>query len=105
MVLAEIAQLDPILVAIAVPYVERERAFDKAGTSSIPELFKRIRFSLQLPPGRTYDQVGVEESESAEIDRNTDMMTVWARFPNPDNVLVPGLKVKVTSRLSVQPPN
>jgi hypothetical protein len=33
------------------------------------------------------------------------MMTVWARFPNPDNVLVPGLKVKVTSRLSVQPPN
>src|SRR5262249_29677805 len=55
-VLAEIAQLDPVLVAFEVPYVERERAFDKAGTSSIPEVFSRIRLSLQLPSGRTYDR-------------------------------------------------
>jgi membrane fusion protein, multidrug efflux system len=104
-VLAEISQLDPIHVAFEVPYVERERAFDKAGTSSVPQVFNRITLSLQLPSGRTYDRLGVPESESAEIDRTTGMITVWARFPNPDNILIPGLRVRVTSRLSEQPPN
>jgi hypothetical protein len=40
-VLAEIAQLDPILVSFYVPYVERQRAFDKAGTSTASEIFQR----------------------------------------------------------------
>jgi RND family efflux transporter MFP subunit len=34
MVLAEIAQLDPMEVSFRVPYVERQRALDKAGTIS-----------------------------------------------------------------------
>jgi hypothetical protein len=42
----------------------------------------------------------VAEFESAEIDRTTDMLTVWAEFSNPDNELVPGLKVRVTAHVS-----
>ena len=99
-VLAEIAQLDPILVACYVSYVDRERFFKQAGTSSVPELFRRVTVSLELPSGRTYEHSGVPEFESAEIDRTTNMLTVWAEFSNPDNELVPGLKVRVTAHVS-----
>ena len=99
-VLAEIAQLDPILVACYVSYVDRERFLKQAGTSSVPELFRRVTVSLELPSGRTYEHSGMPEFESAEIDRTTDMLTVWAEFSNPDNELVPGLKVRVTAHVS-----
>ena len=60
----------------------------------------RVTVSLELPSGRTYEHSGVAEFESAEIDRTTDMLTVWAEFSNPDNELVPGLKVRVTAHVS-----
>jgi membrane fusion protein, multidrug efflux system len=63
-------------------------------------LFRRVTVSLELPSGRTYEHSGVPEFESAEIDRTTDMLTVWAEFSNPDNELVPGLKVRVTAHVS-----
>jgi RND family efflux transporter MFP subunit len=99
-VLAEIAQLDPILVACYVSYIDRERFFKQAGTSSVPELFRRVTVSVELPSGRAYEYSGMPEFESAEIDRTTDMLTVWAGFSNPDNELVPGLKVRVTAHVS-----
>jgi membrane fusion protein, multidrug efflux system len=99
-VLAEIAQLDPILVSFSVPYIDRQRAFDKAGTSTVSELFQRSTLSLELPSGRIYEHSGKSEYSGGEIDQSTGMMTLWAEFPNPGNVLVPGLKVRVISRLT-----
>ena len=98
-VLAEIAQLDPILISFNVPYLERQRAFDKAGTSTVSELFQRSTLSLELPSGRIYEHSGKSEYSGGEIDQSTGMMTLWAEFSNPGNVLVPGLKVRVISRL------
>jgi len=98
-VLAEIAQLDPILVSFDVPYVERQRAFDKAGTSTVSELFQRSTLSLELPSGRIYEHSGKSAYSGSEVDQSTHMMTLWAEFSNPGNVLVPGLKVRVISRL------
>jgi hypothetical protein len=40
------------------------------------------------------------EHSLAVIDQATDMLTLWAVFPNPNNVLTPGLKVRVISRLT-----
>ena len=51
-VLAEIAQLDPVLVSFSVPYTERQRAFDKADTSVAAEVFQHSTISLELPSGR-----------------------------------------------------
>ena len=99
-VLAEIAQLDPILVSFYVPYVERQRAFDKAGTSAVSELFQRSALSLELPSGRIYEYSGKPGYGGGEIDQTTGMMTLWAEFSNPNSVLVPGLKVRVISRLT-----
>jgi len=102
MVLVEIAQLDPILVSFRVPFVERQRALDKAGTSHADELFDRATLTLELPSARTYEHSGKAVYHGGQIDQSTDMMTVWAEFPNPDNVLVPGLKVRVISHLADQ---
>jgi membrane fusion protein, multidrug efflux system len=99
-VLAEIAQLDPILVSFNVPYVERQRAFDKAGTSTVSEVFQRSTLSLELPSARVYEHSGKLEYSGGEIDQSTGMMTLWAEFSNPGNVLIPGLKVQVVSRLT-----
>jgi RND family efflux transporter MFP subunit len=99
MVLVEIAQLDPMQVYFHVPYVERQRALDKAGTSDAGEVFDKSTLTLELPSDRTYDLTGKPEPHGEEIDQSTDVMTVWALFPNPHNVLVPGLKVHVVSHL------
>ena len=103
MVLVEIAQLDPMLVSFHVPYVEWQRALDKAGTSDADDLFERSTLSLELPSERIYELPGKLESHGEQIDQSTDVMTVWAVFPNPHNVLVPGLKVRVISHLAEQP--
>ena len=102
MVLAEIAQLDPMLVFFHVPYVEWQQALDKAGTSDADELFEGSTLSLELPSERIYELSGKLESHGEQIDQSTDVMTVWAVFPNPHNVLVPGLKVRVISHLADQ---
>jgi membrane fusion protein, multidrug efflux system len=102
MVLTEIAQLDPMLVSFQVPYVEWLRALDKAGTSDADELFERSTLSLELPSERPYEFSGKLESHGEQIDQTTDVMTVWAVFPNPRNVLVPGLKVHIISHLADQ---
>jgi membrane fusion protein (multidrug efflux system) len=104
-VLAEIAQLDPMEVSFRVPYVERQRALDKAGTSNADadEVFDKSSLSLELPSERMYELPGKPEPHGEEIDQSTDVMTVWAVFPNPHNVLVPGLKVEVISHLADQP--
>ena len=99
-VLAEIAQLDPVLVSFSVPYAERQRAFENAGTSVAVEVFQRSTISLELPSGRTYQHAGSVEHSLAVIDQTTDMLTLWAVFPNPNNGLIPGLKVRVISRLN-----
>ena len=103
MVLVEIARLDPILVSFRVPYVERQRALDKVGTTDADELFDKSTLSLELPSDRTYELSGKPEPRGPDIDQSTDVTTVWALFPNPHNVLVPGLKVRVISRLADQP--
>jgi membrane fusion protein (multidrug efflux system) len=74
-VLAEIAQLDPILVACYVSYVDRERFFKQAGTSSVPELFRRVTVSLELPSGRTYEHSGVPEFKMVSQSRRTGFRT------------------------------
>jgi hypothetical protein len=71
MVLAEIAQLDPMEVSFHVPYVERQRALDKAGTSDADEVFDKSTLSLELPSDRIYDLSGKPHGE--EIDQSTDV--------------------------------
>jgi RND family efflux transporter MFP subunit len=98
-VLTEIAQLDPMLVYFSVPYVERQRALDRAGTFDPDALFEKFTLSLELPSERVYARSSTPLPHGEDIEQSTDVTTEWAVFPNPRNVLIPGLKVHVISHL------
>ena len=100
-VLVEIAQLDPMKVYFYVPYVERQRALDKARTFDMDALFEKFTLSLELPTERIYELSSTPLPHGEGIEQSTDVTTEWAVFPNPHNVLIPGLKVHVLSHLVI----
>ena len=55
---------------------------------------------MELPSGRSYELAGKVEHGLAVINQAADLRTLWAVFPNPNNVLIPGLEVRVISRLT-----
>lgn len=94
-ILGEIVQLDPILVAYAVSYADRQRALEKAGTVTPGELFEHITLTLELPGGRAYPHRGKPKFESAEIDRQTGML--------PPETIVPAMIAGVRYALNSPP--
>ena len=89
MVLAEMAQLDPMEVYFRVPYFERQRALDKAGTSDADDVLDNSTLSLELPCERMYELSGKPEprgKQNRSVNRCNDGM---GRIPDPHNVLVP----------------
>jgi membrane fusion protein (multidrug efflux system) len=45
---------------------------------------------LKLANGQEYNQVGHIEFLNNQVDTSTGTVTVWARYANPDHLLVPG---------------
>lgn len=92
--LATISQLDPIYVDIqqssAAVLDLREKL---AGNGPRPT---RIAVQLVLENGRTFPQSGTLEFGEAAVDTTTGTITLRARFPNPDGLLLPGMFVRVT---------
>jgi membrane fusion protein (multidrug efflux system) len=82
MVLVEIAELDPMKVYFYVPYVERQRALDKARTFDADALFEKFTLSLELPSDRVYARSSTPLPHGEDIEQSTDVTTVWAVFPN-----------------------
>jgi multidrug efflux pump subunit AcrA (membrane-fusion protein) len=80
--LVEIAQLDPMKVYFYVPYVERQRALDKAGTFDPDEIFEKFTLSLELPTERVYARSSSPLPHGEDIEQSTDVTTEWAVFPN-----------------------
>lgn len=95
--LAVLATLDPVRVAYRVSYSEREQALAASGAATPAEMFANIDLTLTLPSGETYPHKGRPLFESAAIDPETETLTVWGMFPNPDRALVPNLPVSVTA--------
>jgi membrane fusion protein (multidrug efflux system) len=49
---------------------------------------------LLLPDGSTYAQEGALEFAEVAVDEATGTVTLRAKFPNPDDVLLPGMYVR-----------
>ena len=92
--IAAIEQLDPVLVGYAVPYAERLAALKAANVATIEELLARVELHLKLPGGIDYPLPGRPFASNVRLDANGNLK-VWAAFPNPDRVLLPGLPVEV----------
>ncbi|MGX0976247.1 RND family efflux transporter MFP subunit [Roseovarius sp. MBR-51] len=95
--LGRIVAFDPAIVAYRTPYSERLAALEATSATTAAHLLQHVRVRLQLPGGRVYPGEAIPHAESAEVDAETDTVTVWARFPNPDALLRPGMSVTVLS--------
>ncbi|WP_422785802.1 efflux RND transporter periplasmic adaptor subunit [Rhizorhabdus argentea] len=92
--LTTIQRLDPIYVDIQQSSAEllalrRQLASGGVGRSS-------AAVELKLEDGSIYGAAGQLEFAEAMVDPNTGTVTLRARFPNPNGVLLPGMYVRAT---------
>ncbi|MGH6674681.1 MAG: efflux RND transporter periplasmic adaptor subunit, partial [Xanthobacteraceae bacterium] len=89
--LATINQLDPIRVVFAVSYLMN--AAEKAGLSPAKAAARTIQ--LKLPDGSSYKSAGKIAFFDNQVSAQTGTVSIYADFPNPDHLLLPGTFVTV----------
>ncbi len=99
--LATIQQLDPIYVDItqsSAELLELRRQLAKG--DALPA---KAQLTLTLEDGTNYAHPGTLEFAEAMVDENTGSVTLRAKFPNPDETLLPGMFVRVNAPQAVLP--
>lgn len=102
--LATVQQLDPIYVDLtqsSAQLLRLRRALEdgrleRAGGEQ-PEV------SLILEDGSTYEHTGRLEFSEVTVNARTGAVTMRARFPNPDSVLLPGMFVRAVVEEGLRP--
>ena len=95
-VLATVSTLDPMVVYFSVPeiayleYARRLAALQKAGKAGTEP-----PVDLILADGSTYRQRGKFDFADRALDATTGTLTVRAVFANPDDLLRPGMNIRV----------
>ncbi len=96
--LATINQIDPIRVVFSVstdsPILYPTHATDGKQSSAAPG----FKVSLDLPNGKPYDHTGTIAFFDNQVDTQTGTVNVYADFPNPQSLLLPGAYVSVITR-------
>jgi membrane fusion protein (multidrug efflux system) len=90
--LAQISQLDPMFVDIqqsSADLLTLRRMLAKGG--AVPT---KADVQLTLEDGSAYGYTGTVEFAEAIVDPGTGTVTLRARFPNPEDVLLPGMFVR-----------
>ena len=92
-VLATIQQLDPIYVDITQSsdaLIALRRSLAKGSV-----LASSAAVRLKLQDGSDYPQAGILEFAEVTVDEDSGTVTLRARFPNRDGLLLPGMFVRV----------
>jgi membrane fusion protein, multidrug efflux system len=87
--LATINQLNPIRVVFSVAYRVLLAAEQKMGAARAP-LGAGVTVDLKLPDGSIYKPSGKIAFFNNQVNSQTGTVAVYADFPNPDRVLLPG---------------
>lgn len=91
-VLAVVSTLDPVYVSFSIPEADYVR-FVRDTTDRDSARARPIR--LVLPDGSRYGPAGTFDFAERAISDKTGTLALRARFPNPDNLLRPGMSVRV----------
>ena len=97
--IAQIQRLDPMYVDIqqsAGDLLALRRSLATGGAAP-----NTAEVRLKLPDGSDYGQIGTIEFSEALVDQTTGTVTLRARFPNPQNLLFPGMFVTATFAQSI----
>lgn len=95
--MATVNQLDPIRVVFSVSDAEVVSVEQKT-TATQSQIAAGLVVRLQLPDGSAYPQTGKIAFLSNEVDVQTGTVPVYADFPNPQKLLLPGAFVNVNVR-------
>lgn len=98
--LATIQQLDPIFVDIqqsSAALLTLRRALASGGAAPA-----RAEVRLKLEDGSDYGATGTVEFAEVVVDPATGTVTLRARFPNPQGLLLPGMFVRAVFSQSIQ---
>lgn len=99
--LATIEQLDPIYVDITQSSSDLLKLRRSLARGSV--LPTRAAVRLRMEDGSDYPQAGVIEFAEVTVDEEAGTVTLRARFPNPDEILLPGMFVRVEAAQGVIP--
>ncbi|KFG88942.1 Efflux transporter, RND family, MFP subunit [Sphingobium herbicidovorans NBRC 16415] len=99
--LATIQQLDPIFVDITQSSAQLLALRRSLAAGKTLPASATIR--LKLDDGSDYPLEGRIEFAEPIVDPDSGTVTLRARFPNPDNLLLPGMFVRVVAPQSVVP--
>ena len=97
--LTTIQRLDPIYVDIQQSSADLLTLRRKL--SSGDQASTRADVRLTLEDGSTYPMAGTLEFSEVVVDQTTGTVTLRARFPNPQGLLLPGMFVRATLAQSV----
>jgi len=89
--LTTITRLDPVFVDIqesAADLIALREALARAGVEP-----RTAQVRLKLPGGSDYGYTGSVEFSQVIVDQGTGSVTIRARFPNPQSILLPGMFV------------
>jgi membrane fusion protein (multidrug efflux system) len=96
--LATINQLDPIRVVFSVstdsPILDATHYL--AGSQDTAD--SAFKINLDLPNGKPYAETGTIAFFDNQVDTQTGTVNVYADFPNPKSLLLPGAYVSVLTR-------
>lgn len=99
--MATITRLDPVFVDIqqsAADLLKLRQALAQGG-GAVPAT---AQVSLKLPDSSIYGFTGTVEFSQVIVDQGTGTVTIRARFPNPQSVLLPGMYVTAQFAQAVQ---
>jgi membrane fusion protein (multidrug efflux system) len=89
--LATIVQIDPIRIVYSVNQRDLVAFKQKNPNASQEQLNSRFVPGLRLPDGSIYGQTGRIEFIGNTVDPATGTIAVYADFPNPSALLLPGM--------------
>ncbi|SKA40652.1 membrane fusion protein, multidrug efflux system [Enhydrobacter aerosaccus] len=99
--LATIQQLDPIYVDISQSSFQLLKLRQAVAKGEVLPASSEVR--LKLEDGSDYPLTGRIEFSEVAVDENTGTVTLRARFPNPDGLLLPGMFVRIEAPQAVVP--
>lgn len=95
--MAVIQQMDPInfdFTRSATAFLELRKAIAAGTVEKIDE--NTVPVQLVLEDGSVYPHAGKLKFSEVTVDKATGMYTLRAEFPNPDNLLLPGMFARAT---------
>jgi len=96
MTLTTITQTDPVYVEFSLPDIEllkKRYVMGQGNWSSIAQA--KLPVQLSTPDGSKYAKAGTLDFLDSSVDAETSTIKARATFSNPNNILIPGLFVRV----------